>query len=408
MYEFLSAITAVAALIIAVRQYREQMYDKRVRQLQSLYKSSKAGRNYFHKVAKDYYQNQYGKRTDVSVEHLIFRPEWMPEQPVPLRDVELSLLEEPWRRSGNPHPRFLPTPREGYAENVRIHCAANLMNLPLFGLHEIRVQNGGVQMTLREGCYFDFFDTCEVLAAEMARDADRYILRQKDFRRPAPLKMRESLNRRGGLLQMDNRFVGIGINLFTVLDNVIGENGEKGAYFLLHRRSQNVAEGTGSFHVVPAGSFQPDELRINGHVEAGALHECIAREFQEELLGIEEFAGDPAQTGKLANAAFFKPTFLGVGLDPMNTKAEVLGYLALDMDDPKAASLFGGGELTRINRYFSGTYEGTVELVALTGANLHKYELHEQSTPAFRQILRILQRTRPRNARADTASGEYS
>ena len=61
------------------------------------------------------------------------------------------------------------------------------------------------------------------------------------------------------LFEPERRFAGIGISTITLLTGVnakkTDDSGE--TYFLLHKRSANVAQGMNNYHVIPAGGYEP-------------------------------------------------------------------------------------------------------------------------------------------------------
>ena len=206
------------------------------------------------------------------------------------------------------------------------------MNLPLHGLGGVHVTGSGPekQMTLDiiKGRYYDFYDTCEVLAAEMACQR-----RIRQNRRTSSQKL-PLLDRTRDLFDFTNRFAGIGINVLTILQNAQDEDGVPGNYFLLHKRAANgVAEGCNSYHVVPAGSYQPATVEFPDTVDAADknLNSTVVREFDKELLGVEAFSAP--FNSELFTTYGQVPTasLIGIGLNPLNTKTEIMACLVLDV-----------------------------------------------------------------------------
>ena len=135
------SILAVVATLIAVNQRREQKYEMRVENLKKMVKSIRAERYEYAQQCLQYYKHRFQGSDDAVAEYLLFRRGWIqePDDPwfIPLSQVKLNLpdgLDGIWDRRRNSAPGFLPTPREGYAENAKFHCDVNLMNLPLYGL----------------------------------------------------------------------------------------------------------------------------------------------------------------------------------------------------------------------------------------------------------------------------------
>ncbi len=396
VFALAQSILAVVATMIAVNQRREQKYEMRVENLKKMVRSIRMERYEYAAESLRYYRERFQGIRGAVADQVLFQEGWVQKRDdpyfLPLGAVRLNLpdgLGGLWDSSRNPRPSFLPTPKEGYAENAKFHCEVNLMNLPLYGLGGVHVEGSGrkkqVTLDIVKGRYYDFYDTCEVLAAEMA-----YCRRIQMERHPAggPLPMRD---RQSDVFDFTNRFVGIGINALTILQNVEDDDGRSSSYFLLHRRSASgVAEGANSYHVVPAGSYQPATVEFPVLVDASDrnLNSTVVREFGEELLGIEEFADLFSPELVRAYEKVPPASFLGIALDPLNTKAEILACLTLDV---RRTPLFDGKRTRReIQAHLTDTYEGTVTLKELTMPMIRQFRDNPMSIPAFRQILAVV------------------
>ncbi|MBP5404988.1 MAG: hypothetical protein J6Y74_03470 [Clostridia bacterium] len=237
--------------------------------------------------------------------------------------------------------------------NGEIYCAASLSknkNLP--------------SLTVYESGYFDFFNTCKV--QEFRYEAGK----KRDF------KIRKKGEKKTGILDLENRACSIGVVTLTVIrledakKNEDGKIDEKnnGLYFLMHKRGGNVAEGPGTVHVVPAGSFQP----FVGFEKDSKpmLSSTVYREFCEEVLSTtdmrelssasflgendaykfiankETVSGDNNPSDKSDHNPPAKPIeisrlyYLGAGLDPYNTKMEIMSLLFIDLREEKSFNKF--------------------------------------------------------------------
>ena len=390
------SILAVVATMIAVNQRREQKYDIRVENLKKMIKSIRVERYYYARESLRYYRERYRENGSVVVDNILYRRGWVqpPDDPwfLPLSQIHLNLADGTanlWNSQNNPQPRFLPTPREGYAENAKFHCDVNLMNLPLYGLGGVQINGSGSQkeitLDICKGYYYDFYNTCEILSAEMA---DRRRIKMDQNLSQGRLPLRDKVL---DVFDFSNRFAGIGINVLTILQNVRDTSGQRHNYFLLHKRSsQGVAEGSNSYHVVPAGSYQPATVEFPEKVDPmdRNLNSTVVREFGEELLGIEEFSD--LFNAELVMAYEKVPTasFIGVGLDPLNTKAEILACLTLDVG--KTPLFDGKQSSSEIQEHLTETYEGAVSLKPLSMSMLKQFRDNPMSIPAFRQILSVI------------------
>jgi hypothetical protein len=387
---------------IALVQYRESRYNKKIENMIKANDSLMAERSFYTRTARDLYNAQYGDAIDADAA-LVCRPEWLPQSEkdlLPLRDVTLKIADEGevWvdddavrRRIQH---RLLPDRSETFAWEVKFHLHKNLFSLPLFALADVDSTDGACCLTLRRGEYFDFYNTCEYPAFEMA-----YVRRiqKKNTLALSDLPLR---HHQADLFDLTNRFAGIGIDTLTIFHNLPDESGAKHNYFLLHKRSSTaVAEGPGTYHCVPAGSFQPASETNHGDLSPYDEPEhTVLREFAEELMGMEECAElntaelyDVLQIEEFAKHVYY----LGIGFEPLNTKTELLCALILDMDDPdvKAASFLRECRTKQdVEKRLMVNYEGAVMLKPLTHAFVNQYARMSGATPSFRQIMQIVQK----------------
>ncbi len=394
-------LLAVFTGYIAVLQFLEARYNKKVENMVKANDSLFSERSFYTRTALELYRAHYGDAIAPGAA-LVCRPDWLPRTEhdlILLRTLTLR-IDDPtvWSDTDKTRRRIqrrlLPDRRESFAWEVKFHLHKNLFSLPLFALAGVEPADGGCTLVLRRGEYFDFYNTCEYPAFEMA-----YVRR---IRKKAVLRMADLPLRRhqAELFDLTNRFAGIGIDTLAIFHNLPDETGSKRSYFLLHKRSSTaVAEGPGTYHCVPAGSFQPAT-----EINAGALSDydepehTVLREFAEELMGMDECAElnaaelyEELQIEEFAEHLYY----LGVGFEPLNTKAELLSALILDLDDPAVASasfLRGCQTCADVERRLMVNYEGAVTLKPLTRAFVNQYAKMSGATPSFRQIMQIVQR----------------
>ena len=180
--------------------------------------------------------------------------------------------------------------------------------------------------------YFNFYNTCKV---------KEYLYEAGDT---------EFLD--DDIIKLDNRACGIGVVTLTVIrleeakKDAEGRVDEKnnGLYFLMHKRGDKVAEGSGTVHVVPAGSFQPFTSFDEESSAKPTLSSTVYREFCEEILSTTDMRELTSEKYLRDNDAyqFINPSkgktisklyFLGLGLDPYNTKMEIMSLLYIDLKD---------------------------------------------------------------------------
>lgn len=395
-------VTTCLSIVIFVIQKIEVRYRKRVEYLHRIVQDIRQN-NYQHtQTALDYYTDFYRARPekDMVVSKTVYQRGWLYKKSdgefLELDKVNLNILngpEEVWKSKKNEKPSFLPTPKEGYAENAKLHCGVNLLNLPAYALAGVKIDSHPdakwpVTLDVRKGKYFDFYDTCAVLEAEMAYE---YGIRKKSCTKFKGLKMR---NRHGDLLELDRRFAGIGVNVLTIFQNVQEaaetEVPDYHTYFLLHRRSETkVAEGCGKLHVIPAGSYQPAGLNIPVIPESCDynLENTAIREFCEELLGLPEF--EQMSNSNLLKSLNAKAYFLGVCFEPVNTKTEILACMVIDVKECEQFKTCN--TVQKLQQRLKNNYEGKVSLQRLDMDHVKQYMDDPRSTPAFAQIMEIVQ-----------------
>lgn len=387
---------------VAVEQYLESKYNQKIENMIKTNDSLLAERNFYTATALSLYQKQYGDKIDQSAA-LVCKPEWIPQaesEIIRMRDLTLRIADNGARwhdtdkkRRRIQH-RILPDRKENFAWEVKFHLKKNLFSLPLFALADVERSSDGCCLVLRRGEYFDFYNTCEFPAFEMA-----YVRRIK---KDTTLEM-EDLPLRSHqreLFNLTNRFAGIGIDTITIFHNLLDDDGTKRSFFLLHKRSSTaVAEGPGQYHCIPAGSFQPATESNSGDLDPYDEPEhTVLREFAEELMNMDECTElnaaelyEELQIEEFAAHLYY----LGVGFEPLNTKTELLSALVLDMDDPDIANakfLRGCTTKAELAARLKENYEGSVSFKPLTHAFVNQYAKMSSATPSFRQIMRVIQR----------------
>lgn len=394
-------IIPVVGVVVTWSEVREAHREKRIRNFEKAGELSPEERGELAAKALDFYREQYEaeiRQGRMTVRDLIYPTEWV--QPADsdsfrlLSQVPVEISQDKWKMPP-PHSSRLPYPNEGYASNRKSFSnGALLFNGALFGLAEVRgrMADHSLALTVRTAGYFDFLDTCEYLVFEMAYR--QKIRRKARFYRWGRLWGLPRRWRQRELRQLDNRFVGIGINNATILYQVETENGRGGTrkepFLLLHQRSGKVAECFGAISTIPAGSYQPAGLEVRSPFNQNMAN-TVYREFCEELLGVEEFThlGDE----RILDEQYCRwpVLFLGMGFEPVNTKLEVMSAMRIDMDQEDNRQLFGGAHtLAELKAFFHTNYEGNLLLVPFREVTLRQYHQDPRTTPVGREILSIL------------------
>lgn len=212
--------------------------------------------------------------------------------------------------------------------------------------------------------YFNYVDSLEAIGAELA-----------DFALKNPRVTPKELPRRGPadrIFDFRQRSAFAGVNCILFLKNYYRGNISKSRVsaphqFVLHDRRGDALEARNTFHVVPAGGHQP--AKEFGNANEWSIWRTIVREFCEELFDKEEAhklikgAGDfieHPEIKPLIDKVFRKPAakifLLGVGLDPVTTKPEILAAIVVDWQKIDTAA-----EL-----HIETNYEGTAKYIDLS------------------------------------------
>ena len=404
-----SVILPIAGGVVTYSEVREARLEKRTRNFQMANEVSPEDRGAYAEDSLDLYREYYTDaiaRGEVAVRHLVYRTAWV-QQPgnddfMMLNDLPVTVEESLWERKP-PAPRFLPYPRDGFAQNKKYQLGGKtlLFNGKLYALATVQgdVNQRSLAVSVKNGGYFDLLDTCEYLVYEMS--FVRKILRKKP-----PYSLKKGLRRpvltnrarQADVFDLSNRFAGIGVNNATILQNVeMPENPRdpdsrivKRNVLLLHQRSGKVAEGIGSIHVVPAGSYQPVGADLSSEFNV-QMANTVYREFGEELLNIDEFfhLGDEEILEEQYKR--WKVILLGIGFEPLNTKVEVMTAMKINLDQEENRRMFGGHQtLEGLKGYFHDNYEGTLVYVPMEKKTLHQYQTDPRMTQSGKEIMAIM------------------
>lgn len=275
------------------------------------------------------YKNIYKEKL-VDSDSLIIDKDWE----IYTEDCELKKLEDVIVIDNDkniiPNPKLpkieiLPKKKYTYAESIQnFHASsANFFNGELYAASKISVDEGKLNLKIYETDYFSFFNTCKSLEL-------MHLTKQKNERF------------KGDLFDLTNRYAGIGTNCITIFKNVVNAKGKKKNYFISHQRNSNVIESPGRVGIVPSGSFQPiyslKEKEKQKEFNEQIIN-TVYREFCEEILHTEHMA-ELLSINLLVKSIDYKflkyatdVYYLGIGLEPYNTKVEVLCMMVIDYDN---------------------------------------------------------------------------
>jgi hypothetical protein len=190
---------------------------------------------------------------------------------------------------------------------------------------------GGLQITCVPGRYFDYLDSGEVLAHEVAAR----LLKGKGDPVSGPLR-KSVINP----FDLSSRPTSLGVNTLTIRRGSSGEHG-----FYMHLRSGSyVANEIGQVAVVPAGEFTPSDISYEAIHADFSIWRNIMREYAEEFLAAPEAYGRGGQSldfendkpyaelsAARARGDLVVQTF-GIGIDPLVYKPELLTICIFSAD----------------------------------------------------------------------------
>lgn len=266
------------------------------------------------------------------------QPDWILPSPVPLDEVDIALESEvggtrrdvALRMASYHWPRDpLGLPTKSYAEAIEAYDKPNLWwDSDTYCICKVSTQGSGLQLIFSLRRYFDGVNTQEVLSYEAAR-------REVSNCDLTPVYARL----RGGPCDLGNRYATTSIVTLTLIRD------SDRPFFLLHYRNpKSVATGGGTYHVTPAGEFEPTNISPNPEIAGFNLWSNVMREYAEEFLGLEEYKGgkgfitnydlespfrelnEAVMTGKVT------PWCLGLTLNPLSWKPELLTVVVFESD----------------------------------------------------------------------------
>lgn len=358
----------------------------------------------------DYYKEKYGEELSPSY-GLIIDKNWVRTKAIKdisdlslLKDVEVDVKTIDKDKIEIPVLNIFPKKNMDYVQSFiqYVKPQAQLFNGRLYAAKNIKCENDKVKFEVYETDYYSFLNTCRVLEL-------MYETRQRQ----------EKLDI--DILDLTNRYCGIGINCFTVLKNVkVSKNSTlKQNYFLIHQRTNKVIESPEKIHVVPAGSYQPMTSLDKNSLEFDKdMSNTIYREFCEEILNtlhmkeLNSFNLLKEDIDYKLLRKVAKIYYLGCGLEPYNTKMEVLSLMVIDME--KVNELLTLDELTEfldiheslnvdgkiaddlitfknaLKNKDGGNTEGSIIFEKLSKAMLEQYYSMENATPSSKEIFAYL------------------
>jgi hypothetical protein len=355
--------------------------------------------------------DRYPKESRVAGTPLLAAPSWLPEEPVPLRDIRLTLRPEapPPGITGTDvttvAPDLLPERPDGspYLRHSDVIGAlaapAIFENRPTYQLTSVDLTGDQPHLDFTLGRFFDGVDVGgaaghEYAAAEMGVIGEQGL--RDAIKDPCDLAAHPHAMAVGALTLRYDRATGT-------------------AEFPLHWRDpKRVGHAGGMFQVIPVGIFQPSGEAEWNVANDFDLWRGLLREFAEELLGVDEDHGsetapidyDAWPFGRRMTAALdsgdldsgdlhsgapedgrIRAWCLGLGTDPLTFAMDLLTVVVIDAplyDDLFAAAVSDNaeGEVLPLRPFTAESVAGLVgnHPVQAAGAALLTLALQHRAT----------------------------
>lgn len=297
---------------------------------------------------------------------LLARPEWLPDEPVPLDQVALTLREE---SDDGPVMSSYVESTPSYAEVMaELSRPVLFENRVCYRLLDVT----GKRLTFGVGRYFDLINTCEAVAHEFAAA----VLRGQH----GPLALREQI---GDPTDLTRRRA---LAAITTLVLTRGDltRGDTGPRMILHWRDPaKVATGGGLYTTAPVGMFQPSHDAAWNLRNDFGLCRSLVRELNEELLhATEDYGSDKAPIDYQRWPLYRELTegartvrWLGLGADPLSLVIDLLVVVVFD------ATLF--------EVWDGPNDEGRLITVDFTEEQIERLLAAEHVEPASAALLRL-------------------
>ncbi|QNA74174.1 helix-turn-helix transcriptional regulator [Streptomyces sp. So13.3] len=279
---------------------------------------------------------------------VITKTSWMWSEPIDFAEIDLAWLpktEAPKVLGNEPQSEGVRplSPRgarfDRYSQAIRMIDRPSLFeNRPSFRLLDVSTIDGRPKLSFGYTTYFDMADICEGVAHELASawlatGSDSAWITDPTW---DALPFRSLV---GDPFDLNRRA------LLPSIDTLTIRLGSDGASFPLHHRSaSNVAVAGGTYHIMPAGVFQPSSIMPWDQSNDFNLWRNVLREYAEEFLGDPEADGssgepidyDGAEPFRTLNQARregkVRPYCFGIGLDPLTLAGEILSVVVIDAD----------------------------------------------------------------------------
>lgn len=392
----ISTLLTIAALYIASMQYLHEISKRKIERFELDSKSIKNDYTKLSAQAIDLYKEIYSSQivdSKIVVTNLIYKPSWVSNPTRPLSNIEdlaISLIQKPLLVSEDKatkteqsfrRRKIKPHGRRSLVDNIILHLDhKHLWDNPTYIVDSV-VEGSQPELHVYKSSYFNFYNSCLCFGFELAHDGNNPTDNKKNS-----LKFRKA----NDLFDLSNRYCALGTVTLTVFTNVL-INGQLKNYFVLHSRSEDVAEGKNIINAVPAGTYQPSISSAT--LEPISLN--IIREFGEEVRGKKEFTYaysiEEINSDSFAKVMRKNIYFLGMGFNPLNAYLEILTLAIIDLSEQVNEFEFGS-TLDDITQKLCSNFEGSLELEEFSRQKLSNISATYHAAPSLKEIAAILVR----------------
>ncbi|MDJ0676637.1 MAG: serine protease [Calothrix sp. MO_167.B42] len=301
---------------------------------------------------------------------VLVKPDFLPDEPLEVSELDSHLV---WHENEPSVTESMPQPDIDLASIIKKEKEKKLSEEDI----EIKFYDGYLYRILKTdekkfhfcpGRYFNFINTCEYLNYELAKaiaiylitngyhylerlnQDEKYVKRIVGFLKENKLQVAHFLRENKQLIPIiacsDPWDFSSRCTAFGTCTIVVIKRTNKVPKFILNKRSLELSETPGLKHVIPAGTFQPNSNNDGFHKEEFSFVANIFREFIEELVEEYELRGnarpvfdhdsmyeDNEKGKKLRKSIIkqdnYKLLYLGMVIDPINLKPEILTVLML-------------------------------------------------------------------------------
>jgi len=254
---------------------------------------------------------------------LLAKETWLPHKPIPLENVELKVEQDPGVKislSSQKLPNYAGGKYKKYSKAIDdLDKPDTFDDRNQYRL--LRINNESLVFSRKMHSYFDKINYGEYLVYELVHHYRKWPWIQGHSNRDLLLKQ---------LQEPADYVILCGVNTLTIIHD------GKELRIIMHLRGQRkTASSMGTYHVIPAGEFQPSSKAAASVDEDFDLWKNIMREYAEEIGLMKEFDGNSAvpfnydiepiislQTERDKNN--IRPFYLGTGLDPITFQGEIL------------------------------------------------------------------------------------